>query len=141
MQTESLSHEQSLLQLPFRGNCMNWVLGHTLVDRNSAVKILGGESFLADDEIAIYVSCSEPVTHDSGSITLEQLLEHLDRSLDWIEETLSDLTSDDLDKEVESGGRKDTVDHLIAGLHWHETYRTGQLEILRQLAGKDDKVI
>jgi hypothetical protein len=25
-QTEGLSHADSLLQLPFRGNCLNWVL-------------------------------------------------------------------------------------------------------------------
>ena len=27
-QTKGLSHADSLLQLPFRGNCLNWVLGH-----------------------------------------------------------------------------------------------------------------
>ena len=29
----------------------------------------------------------------------------------------------------------------IAFSNWHETYHVGQLELLRQLAGKDDKVI
>jgi hypothetical protein len=29
----------------------------------------------------------------------------------------------------------------IEGLAWHETYHLGQLELLRQLAGKNDQVI
>jgi hypothetical protein len=29
----------------------------------------------------------------------------------------------------------------IEGLHWHETYHTGQLEILRQLAGTNDRIV
>jgi hypothetical protein len=37
--------------------------------------------------------------------------------------------------------RQQTVGDRIAGLHWHETYHTGQLDILRQLAGKDDGVL
>ena len=33
------------------------------------------------------------------------------------------------------------VGQHVAGLHWHETYHTGQLELLRQLAGKNDAII
>jgi hypothetical protein len=35
----------------------------------------------------------------------------------------------------------ETVAEKIAFSHWHETYHVGQLELLRQLAGKNDKVI
>jgi hypothetical protein len=34
-----------------------------------------------------------------------------------------------------------TVGKQITFLQWHETYHLGQLEPLRQLAGKNDKVI
>ena len=29
----------------------------------------------------------------------------------------------------------------LASQHWHETYHTGQLELLRQLAGTDDAIV
>ena len=40
-QVDGLTHEDSLLQLPFRGNCLNWVLGHILVSRNRALTLIG----------------------------------------------------------------------------------------------------
>jgi hypothetical protein len=30
---------------------------------------------------------------------------------------------------------------VLAFLNWHEAYHVGQLELLRQLAGKNDQVI
>ncbi|NHZ72498.1 MAG: hypothetical protein GWP17_05390, partial [Aquificales bacterium] len=43
--------------------------------------------------------------------------------------------------EIYDEERGTAVGDRIASLHWHETYHTGQLEILRQLAGKNDSVI
>ena len=37
MQTNGLAHQDSLMQLPFRGNCMNWTLGHVLLCRDDKV--------------------------------------------------------------------------------------------------------
>ena len=45
-QTKGLTHEDSLLQLPFRGNCLNWVLGHCLVSRESVLKMPMLRAFL-----------------------------------------------------------------------------------------------
>ena len=39
-QTEGLSHEDSLIQPPFRGNCLNWVLGHIVATRNQIMTLL-----------------------------------------------------------------------------------------------------
>jgi hypothetical protein len=32
-QLDGVSHEESLVQPPFRGNCLNWVLGHIVCSR------------------------------------------------------------------------------------------------------------
>jgi hypothetical protein len=40
-QTEGLTHADNLLQLPFRANCMNWVLGHLTVYRDKVLELLG----------------------------------------------------------------------------------------------------
>ena len=44
-QLEGLTHEDSLLQVPFRGNCLNWVLGHILTYRATMLEIVGLEPF------------------------------------------------------------------------------------------------
>lgn len=44
-------------------------------------------------------------------------------------------------REVQSFLGTTTLGQLIFFLFWYETYHVGQPEFLRQLAGKDDKVI
>jgi len=40
-QLEGVTHEESLVQPPFRGNCLNWVLGHIVVSRATVLTTLG----------------------------------------------------------------------------------------------------
>jgi hypothetical protein len=138
MQTDGLTHEDSLLQLPFRGNCLNWVLGHILVGRNQALELLGGSPVLEADEVAFYDTDSEPVTEGAQVLSLERLLADLRLSQERITVALEGA---DLEKLVVLNEREMELGQMLAGLHWHETYHIGQLEILRQLAGKNDKVI
>jgi hypothetical protein len=35
---DGVSDQASLLQLPFEANCMNWILGHMVWRRNSALE-------------------------------------------------------------------------------------------------------
>jgi hypothetical protein len=35
-QTEGVSHEESLIQLPFRANSLNWILGHLVANRTTS---------------------------------------------------------------------------------------------------------
>jgi hypothetical protein len=46
-----------------------------------------------------------------------------------------------LSSEIEVGQRTMTMGRRLFGLYFHETFHTGQTELLRQLAGTDDKVI
>ena len=44
-QIKDITHEQSLIQPPFRGNCMNWVLGHMVMSRQR-ILIMTGQPLL-----------------------------------------------------------------------------------------------
>ncbi len=141
-QTEGLTHADSLLQPPFRANCLNWVLGHIVINRNRVLKVLAEQPVLDENELARYESGSEPVTGaEPGVLPLEDLLEALECAQERIAAGLQRTTSEDLSKEVKIGEREMTVDQRLFGLYFHETYHTGQTELLRQLAGKDDKVV
>ena len=61
MQAKDLTHEDSLLQLPFRGNCLNWVLGHMLSNRDAILGWLG-EAPVGGERAARYRQESDPVT-------------------------------------------------------------------------------
>jgi uncharacterized damage-inducible protein DinB len=141
LQTGGLSHEDSILQPPFRANCLNWVLGHIIVGRETALKLLGQTPVWGEEEVSRYVTGSEPITGHERALPLERLLGDLDRSQQRIAAALEQATPEHLAALVESRGSERPLGQALAGLHWHETYHTGQLELLRQLAGKDDAII
>jgi uncharacterized damage-inducible protein DinB len=141
-QTEGLSHEQCLLQPPFRGNCMNWVLGHIAGTRNDLLKAVGERPIMTAAESARYSYGSEPVCADGQDvIPLERLLHMLQQSQERIAVGLPRLSGDDMARMVSDHRGEITLANRLFFLYFHETYHTGQTELLRQLAGTDDKVI
>jgi len=129
--TEGLTHDESLLQPPFPTNCVNWILGHILVSRTESVQLCGGEPW---NEILIdrYKSGSQPIRDgDDDILHLDDLIKDLQTSQPTLSSLLVELGDDDLDEVVETArGGKPRWQH-IRGLHWHETYHMGQLELLR----------
>ena len=73
-QTAGMTHEESLMQLPFGGNCMNWVLGHIVSSRTRIEAILGAPLTLSDADITRYKRGSEPVMGDEDANPLERML-------------------------------------------------------------------
>lgn len=140
-QTEGITNEESIIQPPVRGNCMNWILGHILNDRNLVLSLLGEELVFDKAEAERYQRDSEPVSRFEEGLLFEKLLEKFDLSQKRIVSGLRSITSERLAEIDQVGTRKEEVGALISFIHWHETYHTGQFELLRQLAGKNDKVI
>ncbi len=139
-QTEEITNEESVVQPPVRGNCMNWILGHILTERNYILKLLGCEPVLTQSETERYQRESEPVKVFTDGLPFDQLMAKLELTQQLIEEGLKTITLERLAEMAEAGIRNDQVGALISYIHWHETYHTGQFELLRQLAGKNDKV-
>ena len=131
---EGITHEESVLQLPFPTNCMNWILGHILVGRNTAIKILNEEPLWDEDVSVLYQSGSDPIQEGSEARQWDVLLIDLDESQSRINKALERYSGNQMNEIVEtSRGLKPIWQHL-AGLHWHETYHIGQIEILSQYA-------
>ena len=138
-QLDGLSHEDSLLQVPFRGNCLNWVLGHIVTYRATMLELAGAEPFEDAEAYKRYGHDSEPVTDGSDAIALETMLADLAISQDRLAARLPEMTAAELDFHPEGDER--TIGGRLAFFSWHESYHTGQTEYLRQLAGTDDKII
>lgn len=141
MQIDGLTHRDSVLQPPFRGNCLNWVLGHILAYRNAVLKHLGQPPVWSESEISRYSFGSDPITRDEQALPFEKLLDDLDQTQNAIVQALAQTSQEKLAALVQTGRGESALDERLAYLHWHETYHVGQLELLRQLAGKNDAVI
>ena len=142
-QLKDLTHEDTLLQLPFRGNCANWVLGHLLVSREGLLKQhMGIKSMWSEDELARYKYDSEPITSadDPAILHLDRLMADFERTQKQMEDGFAEISDAQLAAVVDEK-RQRTAGYSMLFTAWHEGYHVGQLEYLRQLAGKDDKII
>jgi hypothetical protein len=142
MQTKDLTHEDSLRQLPFHGNCLNWVLGHIAENRDHVLELLGEPPQIGALG-ARYKRGSDPMTEAGhGTLRLEEILDWLERGQERITPALMRMDDAAWSREVKmSNNRTATVAQRVFFLYFHETYHVGQTELFRQLAGKDDKVI
>jgi hypothetical protein len=131
---DGLDHPASLIQPPFQANCLNWVVGHILVSRHTVLRLLGAEPVWGQETITRYKTGSEPITEDGQGLPLAQLVTDLDQVQERIVAALAEVTPDALAEEAETDRGVRSVGEHIYGLHWHETYHTGQLELLRALA-------
>ncbi len=143
MQTEGLSQADSLLQLPFRANCMNWVVGHIVTNRHNVLKLLEGAHPVEAERVKRYTRESQPVTRaEAGVLPLAELLELLEQAQAQMAARLADIETSTLEEQVAFfGNRSMSVAEWLLFFYFHDTYHTGQTEILRQAAGKDDKII
>lgn len=140
-QAAGLTHADSLLQPPVRGNCLNWVLGHIAIHRDYILEALGEEKILGAAPIARYDRGSAPILgEEAGVLPLDTLLAAIDEAQKHIAAALARATADSLAREAPKS-EPATVARQVFFLYWHETYHTGQTEFLRQLAGTNDKVI
>ncbi|MEM7536072.1 MAG: DinB family protein [Chloroflexota bacterium] len=140
MQLKGLSHEDTLLQLPFRGNCMNWTIGHIVAYRHVIMNLAKAETPWDDNDYANYKNGSDPITSDEQALRLERIVSDLEKSQEIIEAALNALTDEELAEVVDEKSGSTRAQRLVF-MAWHECYHSGQTEILRQLAGTDDKVI
>jgi hypothetical protein len=141
---EGISHVQSLLQPQPRGNCLNWVVGHLLTGRNDVLRALNSPFLVDEEELAPYKRESEPIAGEGeGIIQLETLLEYLKEGQQHISALMPLLTEADGNREVYSvvTERTTLLSKLVFFHYFHDCYHVGQTSYLRQLAGKDDKII
>lgn len=142
LQTVGLSHAESLIQTPYNINCMNWVLGHIAVNRDSVMGLIGAESLLSEAETLRYKTESDPIIEDGPHVLqLEKLLEVLSTGQNKIAAALEALSEVDLLEEIQVGERMMPLGTRLYGFYFHDTYHTGQIDLLRQVAGANDKVV
>jgi hypothetical protein len=141
-QTSDLTHADSLLQPQPGGNCLNWVLGHLITSQLEIISAIGGKPPFDPASVTRYDRNSEPIRGDEPGVLDLSTLVKMNLQVNSVIDTLvSGLDGAALDREIQIGERKMTLGWRIFFLHFHYVYHIGQLEYLRQLAGKLDKLI
>lgn len=128
---ENITHDESMLTPPMPCNNLNWLVGHVVFRRNTALELLEADPVWDSTWSAVYQSGSEPVRAGGKVKDFRELVEDLEVCADRITSALDTMQDSDLEPERETDrGRKPIWQHL-EGLHWHETFHLGQIEMLK----------
>lgn len=142
MQAEGLSHQDSLVVTPYNINTLNWVLGHIAHYRDRTLRLLGHDGVMDEATGARYARESDPVVEDGPVVVaLHRLLDTIEEQQARLETALAEVTPAQLEEEITAGDRPTTRADRLFFNYFHDTYHTGQTELLRQVAGTNDKVL
>jgi len=136
MNTEGMSHEDSIRQPTPAGNCANWIVGHVTAVQNEVMKLLG--EALAWDSEALERT-AKPITTEAEAIDWDAMLEALLGAEERCLAAIEGLPPEKLD---EAGypnplGGELTYGELLNFLAFHQCYHAGQVGMARRLAGLD----
>lgn len=128
---DGITHEESILQLPFEHNCMNWILGHIVTNRSHVLETVNVQHAWDLEVRALYHTETPPIRPESKSVQFDVLVQYLDESAALIKFGLDSMSDEQLEEtHTNYRGEKTRYAHLT-GFHWHETFHVGQLEILK----------
>ena len=141
---DDVTNDESLVQPPGAGNCLNWVLGHIVAARNTVLKLAGGAPLVGDDVTAHYRRGSEPLKPGSKAPDLATLRGLLSDMQHQLVPALAALSDEALAQPVPEAMRRPPLTGSVADalirLHYHEGYHNGQIGLLRRLAGKEGAI-
>jgi len=128
---DGISHKESVLQLPFQHNCLNWILGHIVANRSHALEAIGAPHSWQEEVRKLYHTGTPPITEESAALDFPVLVNLLQESLNTLQSGLEELDENNLDESHNNyRGEKTRYEHLT-GFQWPETFHIGQLEILQ----------
>lgn len=140
--TEGLIHADSLLVPSYGGNNLNWIFGHIILSRHRVLELLDLDPIWNEETMSLYETGSERITADKA-VQLETLHTDLETTSDRIGNALEGKSLADMafQLQLETDAQPPpTLGQELLGLYWHESYHIGQLELLRRVAGKTEKV-
>jgi len=141
-QTSGLSQEDSLIQPQPGGNCMNWVMGHLALNLTIILEILGAQIPEDLPNLDRYKMDTDPILAESeGVLDLQELVEAYSFLNKKVIDRLDQMTEDDFEEVIRFWEGKHRRGFMAFFYFFHNTYHLGQLEFLRNLAGRTEKLI
>lgn len=141
--TDGVTHEESLQQPTESGNCLNWIAGHLVTAYNSVLPSLGEDLVWDEGRTQTYERGSDPLTAAASAVGFADIVEAFGTAHDRVIRGIGSLAPDRWSEPApySPGNNPDetlgTLLHLIA---FHQAYHVGQLGLGRRLLGKADGV-
>lgn len=136
MNTEGMSHEDSIRQPSPGGNCANWILGHLTDVQNEVLKLLEEEPAWDSESLE---RTKSPITTADEAIDWDAMRRAFLASEPRCLAAIDGLPAEKLD---EPGyphplGGEVTFGELLNFLAFHQVYHAGQIGLARRFAGLD----
>jgi hypothetical protein len=107
------------------------------VNRGSVLDLLGYPRVLGDEEKETYKSGSPPILADGpGVLQMPKLVDLLVKAEAVMSSAFETVRAEKLDEIIRVGEHEMTVLHRIFGFYFHETFHTGQVELLAVFASE-----
>lgn len=133
-----LSHDESLAQPSPGGNCANWIVGHLVTTYNKALPIVAQKPVMEPDLLAKYDRGSGPMLSGGNAMPFETLLNAWKEAAERFDAGLSNVSEDALLRMTPSvrGPGEETLQEVLITIVFHQSYHSGQLGLVRRIAGK-----
>lgn len=128
---EGITHEESVLSLPFETNSMNWVVGHIVTNRSHALEAAGVDHGWQNEVRELYHTGTSSIKPGDKAVRLETLLNYLDESARLLQNALENVSEEWLGENFANYRGEKTREAHLNGFHWHEGFHIGQLEIFK----------
>jgi hypothetical protein len=138
--SESVTHDDSLVQPEPGGNCLNWVLGHIVTSRNELLELLGMEPIWNGAAREPYRRGGPGLADPARARPFEQILADLDRTQELVPQGLSRVTAERFAGKAPFSPTRnpdETVGSLITSFVFHDAYHAGQTGLLRRIVGRE----
>lgn len=136
---EGVSQADSLRRPEPAGNCLNWVVGHILTNRDQILELVGQAPVFKTEAAEVYKRGSQPPTDPARATELEELGALMAASQDAIKAGLASRKREDLEAPGPGKGGR-SVEEILALLVFHEAYHVGQTGLLRRLSGRQGAI-
>jgi hypothetical protein len=136
--TDGISHEESLLTPDTAGNSMNWIVGHLLCIYNNVLPVLGQAPVMLTERLKLYDRGSKPL-EPTEAIRFDELMAAWNEACARVDAGLGSLDEQRLDQKAPfspSNNPNETIRSVLGVLLFHQAYHAGQTGILRRVAGK-----
>jgi hypothetical protein len=138
--TESVTHDDSLVLPEPGGNCLNWVLGHIVASRNELLELLGTEPVWDSSAREPYRRGGSGLADPARAMPFEQILADLDRTQELLPQGLSRVTAERFAEKAPfspTENPEETVGSLITSFVFHDAYHAGQTGLLRRIVDRE----
>jgi len=139
MNAEGVTQAESLVQPQPAGNCINWVIGHLVAVYHNVLPLLGQEPVLEARVLERYKRGSAPLRNSADALDIPELMTAWDECCRRVDAGLASLSEDTLAERAPvspTNNPDETIGSLLSTVCWHQAYHSGQIGVLRRIAGR-----